>query len=689
MSPEQAEGRALDHRTDIFSLGTVLYEMTTGERPFAGESIVSVLSAILRDTPRSVTDVNPRVPRDLSRIIRRCLAKDPDERYQSAKDLRNDLNDLRQELSSGDTATAVTAAPPRKWARVVLPAAIALAGLGAGWAIARLANRPTPAALPMSAMQLTFEPGVEASPSISPDGKWVVYHRAVGGHNDVFLQAVGGDRPINLTEGSGSSNSQPVFSPDGERIAFASSRQGGGLFVMGRTGELARRVSPQGYSPAWSPDGTRLVYSTSWAGDNPYAHPGAGQLWIVDIASGAQRLLVKENAVRPAWSPSSERIAFWGIDPATHYREIWTVPVDGGTATRVTNDPAADASPVWSPDGRALYFVSDRGGPLNLWRVAIDGSGRPAGPPQPATTPALAAVRPSLSRDGRRLAYATMVTEGRVRAYSLNADGIVEGAPEWIVGGPQHWVGARVSRDGRRLALVRWSNQQDLFVMNTDGTSLRQLTGDPSGARCPDWSVDNRSLAFVPFLRTERSVLIVDTEAGTTKRIAPVGTGGWLSCPVWSPDGSKIAIYQGPEQSAVFIFDPMRPWADQQIDRLPDPTGGPFVPRSWSPNGRFLAGTADGSVATFDLTTRRFERLTPGGIPAAAPSEWLPDSNRLVYGGPASDSLLVVDVTTKRIRELLSARPDVIRGFTVSPDGRRLYVTSGPEEGDIWIATIQ
>src|SRR6185295_902512 len=100
MSPEQAEGKAIDHRSDIFSLGVVLYEMATGERPFKGETTVSTLSSILRDTPSSVSDVNTAMPRDLGRIVKRALAKDPEHRYQTAKDVRNDLQELQQDLSS-------------------------------------------------------------------------------------------------------------------------------------------------------------------------------------------------------------------------------------------------------------------------------------------------------------------------------------------------------------------------------------------------------------------------------------------------------------------------------------------------------------------------------------------------------------------------------------------------------------
>ena len=192
--------------------------------------------------------------------------------------------------------------------------------------------------------------------------------------------------------------------------------------------------------------------------------------------------------------------------------------------------PRPTAARPGRPTDGGWNFSSDRGGPLNLWRVEIDRRGGAAREPEPVTTPSPAALRPTLSRDGRRIAYSTIVSEGRVRAYTLDAAATVQGSPEWIVGGPQHWVGAKVSRDGRRLALVRWSNQQDLFVMNAHGTSLRQLTGDPAGTRCPDWSADSRFLAFVPFLRSERSVLIVDVDVGTTRRLAPIGT----------PAGSRV-----------------------------------------------------------------------------------------------------------------------------------------------------
>src|SRR5262249_10988486 len=161
---------------------------------------------------------------------------------------------------------------------------------------------------------------------------------------------------------------------DGEQIAFRSERNGGGIFVMGATGESVRRLADFGHNPAWSPDGKQIVFGAAEAQDSPDRYGSDSQLWVVNASNGEKRQLTKPNslpdAVQPNWSPHGHRIAYW----ASHggQRDIWTVSADGADPVAVTQDLALDWSPVWSPDGNYLYFASDRGGSMNLWRVRID-----------------------------------------------------------------------------------------------------------------------------------------------------------------------------------------------------------------------------------------------------------------------------------------------------------------------------
>jgi Tol biopolymer transport system component len=694
MSPEQAEGRPLDHRTDLFSLGILLYEMATGERPFRGESVVSVLSSILRDVPRPLAELNPRLPREFTRIVRRCLAKDPDERYQSAKDLRLDLEDLRQELGSSDQSRAAAQATRPawrgRWAAVAgLVALAAGAGAGAAW-LWRRALPSAGRAVLTQIDRITGEPGVEGAPSVSPDGHWIVYSRQVEGATRIYLQAVGGDRPLNLTPGQTDGSGQPAFSPDGARIAFRSARAGGGLFIMGRTGELVRQVSDTGYWPAWSPDGSRLVYSSEPTVDMPFTYGGGASVWILEIESGKRRKLSELDGTQPSWSPHDRRIAFWGIDRATQNRDIWTVPVGGGEAVRVTDDPAIDATPVWSHDGRFLYFSSSRGGTTNLWRVPIDETtGRTLGAPEPVTVPTQNAVHPSLSQDGRRIAYIASSWASDVYAAGFDlARAVVDGEFRWILGGPHHWASLQASPDGQRLAFIRANQRHDLVVTGADGSNVQRLTDDRIGVRCPAWAPDSRSIVVLATQRGDKDIIFVEPDSGRSRRVSDLPSTGMVGCPAWSPDGTRMSLVQGPADPAVLIFDPTRPIAGQTIERLPAHPRGIFYPRAWSPDGTRLAGTIGRTLATYELRTRTYAMVAPAtAVVPAAVMAWLPDSRRLLAA--TDQQVLVFDTVTGEHRPVYSAATDRLRGFALSVSRRELYVSRGPEEADIWIATIQ
>ena len=695
MSPEQAEGRPLDQRTDLFSLGILLYEMASGERPFRGESVVSVLSSILRDLPRPLAELNPRLPREFTRIVRRCLAKDPDERYQSAKDLRLDLEDLRQELSSSEqspaTAPGHRSASVRRWA--ALAGLLVLAG-GAGAAAAWWWPRG-PAAIDRAVLtridRITGEPGVEGSPSLSPDGQWVVYSRQTAGVTNIYLQAVGGDRPLNLTAGMTVGSGQPAFSADGTRIAFRSARSGGGLFVMGRTGELVRQITDSGYWPAWSPDGTRLAYTSEPTVDMPFTYAGGASVWVVDIETGRRSRLTEQDATQPSWSPHDRRIAFWGVEPETQNRDIWTVPVGGGTAVRVTNDAAIDATPVWSSDGRYLYFSSSRGGTTNLWRVAIDETtGVTTGPVEPVVVPTQNAVHPTISRDGRRLAYMASSWNSDVYAVPFDpARAALAGPPRWLIGGPHHWLSPQPSPDGQRLAFVRASQQRDLVLTALDGSSPQRLTDERLGIRCPVWAPDGKTIALLTTRRGDKDLILVEPDGGRTRRLRDLPVTGQVGCPAWSPtDVTRLSLVQGPSDPAALIVDPTRPGAAQQIERLPPHPKGTFYPRAWSPDGKRLGGTIGNTLVIYDTRSRQYALVAPETtMTAATELSWVDD--RRLLATTQSRTIVVVDTASGETSLVYAAPPDMIRGFSLSPSKRELYISRGPEEADIWIATIE
>ncbi len=362
MSPEQARGDDVDPRTDLWSLGVMLYEMLAGRRPFRGEREQAVVFSILNERPQPLRELRPDVPPELAALVDRLLAKNPAERPAGIDEPLAELRALKGETATGGTQALRgrrRAVPPWVWA--VAAAALALLATGL---YAFLPRPGKGAAAPVEATftRLTDQEGSEMFPSLAPDGYTFLYARLTAPENlDIYSQRIGGSNPTNLTADSPLNDTQPAFSPDGGTIAFRSERDGGGIFLMGATGESVRRLTDFGYNPAWSPDGKRILVATEGVSD-PQSRKTKSQIWRVEIATGARRLLVPGDAVQPSWSPHGSRIAYWGIPTGSAERALWTLPAGGGTPVAVTRDEYFNWSPAWSPDGKYLYFASNRGG---------------------------------------------------------------------------------------------------------------------------------------------------------------------------------------------------------------------------------------------------------------------------------------------------------------------------------------
>jgi len=701
MSPEQAEGQRVDPRTDIFSFGILLYEMSTGRTPFKGDSAAAVLSSILKDTPPTVSEVNPRLPPDLSRIVKRCLAKDLDRRYQTALDVRNELEDLRYEV---DSRKLFQSAAPRRsglsggQVGAVFALLVAL-GAAAGVVTSRW-GRDDSRALEGTFAQLTSEPGQEIFPSLSPDGGFLAYASPAAGNWDVYLLRTRGSRAINLTASTPEDDSQPAFSADGERIAFRSGREGGGLFVMGATGESVRRVSPSGWNPTWSPDGTEIAFATAPVFRTPLDRPTRSALWVVDVWTGERREVFPGDAVQPSWSPNGHRIAFWAVSADSARRDLWTVPARGGEPVAVTADEAADWNPVWSSDGRYLFFTSDRSGSMNLWRVPIDErTGRASGTPEPVTAPSPFACHVTLSRDGSRLAYTSAVVRQSIASAAFDpVRGVLTGTPRLVLQDVGGVSAPRISPDGEWLAYYRAGVQEDIVLVRPDGRERRPLTEDPARDRFPEWSPDSRELVFYSNRGGNYEVWTVDRDGTGLRPLTE--TPGFVRYPSWSPDGARIA-FSVPGTSGI-LFDPSRPWSEQEPKSLP-PYGGEedFVPFDWAPDGRLLAGYALGKdgirrgIALYDLGSRSYERITESGLFP----RWLSDGRRLLFQSEPAQAeqpsdepryaLGLVDVATREVREVFALPSGSVETPDLSADDRTLFFVQTSVEADLWLLELE
>jgi Tol biopolymer transport system component len=715
MSPEQAEGKPIDHRSDVFSLGIVLYEMATGLRPFTGDSAASTLSAILRDTPPSVTELNPALPPLLGRIIRRCLVKDPERRFQNAKDLRNELEELKQDLASGEMSEGVAVAPPPTRWRWALVAAGAVFAAVVAASLFLQPGREASAPIRGDFAQLTSLAGQEYFPSLSPDGEFLVYTSLTSGNSDIYLLRVGGDNALNLTEGSADDDTQPALSPDGRQVAFRSERQGGGLFVMGATGESVRRLTEHGYNPAWSPDGTEIVFAK---GEGVYDYPAGrdeeARLWAIDLSTGAERPITNGDAVQPSWSPHGHRIAYWSIPFSFDYsnkansrqeagqRDIWTVPSEGGVARQVTNDPALDWNPVWSHDGKHLYFSSDRGGTLNLWRVAIDErSGEVLGEPEAVTTPSAWVGHISISRDGRRIIYSSGVYSRDLFRVDFDPETeSVGGPPIPVVVDSRLPNAPDLSPDGQLVTFHLDGIQEDIAVIGSNGAGFRKLTDDPYNDRMPRWSPDGEQITFYSNRSGAYQVWSVHPDGRGLRQLTDGPAETYYS--VWSPDGTRaLSQMNTPDgESRAILWNPNAPWLEQTPWALPQITSIGETEQilkgfgcDWSPDGRKVASLLDGgrNLAIFDLASQEYRIVNNvtaslGNWPVV---RWLYDGQRILFLDKKDSTLMLLDIETEKQRKVFTVASGFhIVNFSLPRSNDFIYFSQGRGEADIWMLTL-
>ena len=678
LSPEQVLRQEVDHRTDIFSLGVMLYELVTGSRPFIGDSVADICEAILRHTPAPIARAD--VPDALKRVISRALEKDRAARYQTADEMRNDLqhlireaNGVRPGLSSGQRSKAVLGLG----ALVILTIILVMGP-----------RRETGSEMPPFSTgpirRITDTPGQEIFPSLSPDGQTIVYASRATGNWDIYLKKVDETQAVNLTANSPVYDMEPAFSPDGTRIAFYSSREGRGIFLMDRNGQNVTKLSVDGRNPAWSPDGREIALAEDRVFDYEGRNNSNSHLFAVNVQTGARRLITNSDAVQPNWSPNGHRIAYWGVHKGGQ-RDIWTVPAAGGEPVAVTDDKAVDWNPVWSRDGRHLYFLSNRGGSMNLWRVPFDElSGRVTGQLEPAMLPSANSQHLNFSADGRTLVYVEM--NRRENTWQIAFDPVtasIAGQPVQITHGIRRHSHPDLSPDEKSVVFVSAAEaQEDVFVISRDDAQPRQLTNDSAQDRTPRWSPDGQQIAFLSDRSGKYEIWKVNQDGRGLEPLTDV-PGAVVSNPVWSPDGQRL-LYQVRDVNS-FIIEAGQPRTAQPPHPLPGQQMPGFLPWSWSPDGKLLAGwqtrpeRPNGGVIIYSFAAPRYEWLTDFGRNPV----WLSDNRRLIFADLGKIYLL--DILTRQWREIYNVEPSGFGIFALSRDNRRLYYSLVSTEADIWL----
>jgi serine/threonine-protein kinase len=700
MSPEQARGRPVDARTDIWAFGAVLYEMLTGRRAFDGEDTTEVLGAVVRLDP-DWEALPGRVTPRIRQVLRACLQKNPKQRIAHVQDVRLALEGVFETETAAaaleDTREPLAWWRQPRWLSVVAAGILLAAGLGAGWAVGSRsgADMPTPQVrrFPVAVSPSVSLPVASGTlVTISPDGQTLVYRGEEGGIWRLYQHRLDQllPTPIPGTEGAGS---VLFFSPDGEWVAFQGN---GGLMRVslagGRPVSIAASV-PSSRGGSWGPDGTIVLGLTG------------GSLATVLATGGAVEPLAEEEGGRSIWYPQvlpgRRALLFTASDPIPDGGDVKVLDLETGEQRTIV---AGGVAGHYTPTGHIVFL---RGG--DLWAAPFDLDtltvrGQPALVEQGIRVETGGAVQFAVANDGS-LAY--LPSSAATARYTLVwVDR--EGRETPINTPPRTYIYPRISPDGTQVALDVRDEQNDIWVWSLARETLTRLTFDPGFDRAPVWSPDGRRIAYMTGPGRQGTLLWRPADGTGTAEALTEAAGSFYPAS-FSPDGEFVVVNQdnvGDSGWDVMLV-PVR--GERTVTRLVQSS---FNERNGevSPDGRWLAYQSDES-GQFEVYVRPFPDTDSGGRWQVSPAGgtrpvWGRVGTELFYLIPPG-RVMTVPVTLGESFTYGNATPlfdgpyvaaQPLRTYDVAPDGQRFLMIkaaavdpeeTGEEGGSVRIVVVQ
>ncbi|HUF05610.1 MAG TPA: protein kinase [Aridibacter sp.] len=653
MSPEQARGRMVDPRSDLFSLGVILYEMLTGRVPFKGKSTVDVIVSIVNEEPSPIERELPNPPETLKSVIRKALAKKRKNRYESAGEMLSDLRELKSELRSRDEGLAETGILEPKttaqnsirslfsrrflWEVPIVAVVLALLG-GSFWYFFGPVEENTSVRSPMRSVNITrWNSGsgeLIAAASLSPDGDRIAFGSARSGSTEIWVKPTGSGEPLPVTRNS-FYNQYPVWSPDGQEIAYFSSRAG-----------------------------ERGIWKI------PYT--GGSQVQVIGDVDAATKVRF--------WAPSG-KIYYQGA------RDLFSANVSDGATKQVTSFEAEGLDPrvieISRDESQIAFSVLED----NRWRLKVKSTG--------SDVPGR-----EIASSQEQIAYFAWMPDGSKIVYSAQVDGIYQvfevllsgGDPIQLSNGIQDLLVEDVSSDGNAILYGAVDESSDLWMVDTGSGEVSLVADEMASEYWADVSPQEPKVAYQSVHTASRPFggSIESKPLRAANDALTVTPSGF--CPVWSNDGTSIAFFRKSRESTEIwksgsTGDEAKKLSEGDI-QTPDYMGTPYLligtnHLSWSPDSNSIAYAARtegvSNIWIVSKDGKSSERVTDNDKKSETLCcpVWTPDAGKLIYSSEDSSALAsggdtyaisVREIKAKQTRNLISSEGR-IRLLGLDPSG--------------------